>query len=79
VRYTRHLTGLPDVFARVSDGFDWIKTTVCREIPDDGVFCVTARPTSAPTASKAAKKQEPAGAKSTKSPVTKVNKSKASK
>lgn len=29
----------PNVFARVSDGFDWIKRTVCTEIPNDRVFC----------------------------------------
>lgn len=73
------IKGLPDVFARVSDGFGWIKTTVCKEIPDDKEFCVTAHPTSAPTSSKAAKKQSGAPvAKSNKSPVMKL-KSKASK
>lgn len=32
-------TKSPNVFARVSDGFSWIQASVCREIPDDKVFC----------------------------------------
>jgi hypothetical protein len=43
------MAGLPDVFARASDGFEWIKDTVCQDIPDDEVFCNTATPTTAPT------------------------------
>jgi len=43
------MTGLPDVFARVSDGFEWIKNTICQDIPGDEVFCNTATPTTAPT------------------------------
>lgn len=33
-------TGWPDHYAHVSYGFNWIRETICREVPDDEVFCV---------------------------------------
>jgi hypothetical protein len=49
----------PSGFARVSNGFDWIKSTICLQIPTDTKFCLTPAPTIRPTTfrptSKAAK------------------------
>ena len=42
-------TDFPDVPARVSNGFDWIKNTICQEIPTDTKFCLTPAPTFRPT------------------------------
>ena len=34
-------TEYPDGYARISTGYNWIKETICREVPKDEVFCVS--------------------------------------
>lgn len=33
-------TEIPDGYACISTGYNWIKETICREVPNDVVFCL---------------------------------------